>query len=102
MANPLFKVGVLGATGYIGAPYRAEIRECEDASIVAVCARREDLLAKAAEEDGAQLATSDWREVVNHPDVNLVIVGLLFSGEKGIHIINISNERKSEQCVVSV
>ena len=51
MADPLFKVGVLGATGYIGAPYRAEIRECGEASIVALCARREELLAKAAEEE---------------------------------------------------
>ncbi|MEO1843930.1 MAG: Gfo/Idh/MocA family oxidoreductase, partial [Akkermansiaceae bacterium] len=75
MADPLFKVGVLGATGYIGAPYRAEIRECGEASIVALCARREELLAKAAEEDGAQLATQNWREVVEHPEVNFVIVG---------------------------
>ena len=35
-----FKVGVIGATGYIGAPYRAEIREATGANIVALCARR--------------------------------------------------------------
>ncbi|NIP92300.1 MAG: Gfo/Idh/MocA family oxidoreductase, partial [Akkermansiaceae bacterium] len=74
MADPLFKVGVLGATGYIGAPYRAEIRGCEDARLVALCARRADLLEAAAAEDGASLATSDWREVVEHPEVNFVIV----------------------------
>ena len=68
MADVIFKVGVLGATGYIGAPYRAEIRECEEASIVAVCARREDLLAKAAQEDGAQLATTDSRETAPHAE----------------------------------
>lgn len=75
MADPLFKVGVLGATGFIGSPYRAEIRECEEASIVALCARRENLLQSAAEEDGASLATTNWREVVEHPEVNFVIVG---------------------------
>ena len=75
MADSLFKVGVLGATGFIGSPYRAEIRECKDAEIVALCARRQDLLTKAAREDEAQVATQDWREVVEHPDVNLVIVG---------------------------
>lgn len=74
MADPTFRVGVLGATGFIGAPYRAEIRECEEAQVVALCARREDLLAQAAEEDGAELATTDWRQVVEHPGVNLVIV----------------------------
>jgi predicted dehydrogenase len=32
------------------------------------------LLEAAAREDGAALATADWRQVVEHPDVNLVIV----------------------------
>ena len=27
---------MLGATGFIGAPYRAEIRECDEAIIVAM------------------------------------------------------------------
>ena len=75
MADCLFKVGVLGATGFIGSPYRAEVRECEEAEIVAVCARRQDLLDEAAREDQARFATQDWREVVGHPDVNFIIVG---------------------------
>ncbi len=70
-----FGVGVLGATGFIGTPYRQEIREAaDDAQIVALCARRRDRLEAAAAEDGAMLATNDWKEVVEHPDVNLVIV----------------------------
>ncbi|NCF94839.1 MAG: Gfo/Idh/MocA family oxidoreductase [Verrucomicrobiaceae bacterium] len=68
-------VGVLGATGFIGTPYRAELRECPGVRIVALCARRPDLLNAAAEEDGAALATTDWREVVDHPAVNYVMVG---------------------------
>ena len=68
------RVGVIGATGFIGGPYREEIRECLGVKIVALCARRQDLLEKAAAEDGAELATSDWREVIAHPDVNFVIV----------------------------
>ena len=39
-----FNVGVIGATGFIGAPYRAEIREYSGANIVALCARRRELL----------------------------------------------------------
>ena len=74
MPEPLFRVGVLGATGFIGAPYRAEIRACENARIVALCARRTDLLEEAGAEDGARLVTQDWREVVEHPDVNIVVV----------------------------
>ena len=69
-----FNVGVIGATGYIGAPYRAEIRQAAGANIVALCARRRELLERAGEEDGAELLTGNWREVVQHPHVNFVIV----------------------------
>ena len=68
-------VGVLGATGYIGEPYRAEMRECDGVRIIAVCARRKEPLQRAALEDGADLATDDWRQVIEHPDVNYVVVG---------------------------
>ena len=68
-------VGVLGATGYIGEPYRAEMRLCDGVRIVAVCARRKGPLQRAALEDGADLATDDWRQVIEHPDVNYVVVG---------------------------
>lgn len=70
-----FGVGVIGATGYIAAPYRAEIRAAaDDAAIVALCARRRPLLEAAGKEDGAHCITADWRVVVEHPDVNLVVV----------------------------
>ena len=70
-----FGVGVIGATGFIGTPYRSEIREStNEARIIALCARRLDRLEAAAHEDGAPLTTTDWRAVVEHPDVNLVLV----------------------------
>lgn len=70
-----FGVGVIGATGFIGTPYREEIRSCGDtARIVALCARRRDLLEAAGQQDGAELLTDDWRQVVEHPGVNLVVV----------------------------
>ena len=72
-ATPI-RVGVLGATGYIGQPYREEMRAVSDTKIVALCARRRDLLEAAAQEDAADLATTDWRAVAEHPDVNLVVV----------------------------
>ena len=70
-----FGVGVIGATGFIGTTYRKEIREAVgDADIIALCARRRGPLEEAAREDGASLVTDDWREVVEHPDVDLVLV----------------------------
>ncbi len=72
--TPAFRIGILGATGYIGSPYRREIRESGQADIIALCARRPEPLTRAAAEAGAQLATDDWRRIVEHPKVNLVII----------------------------
>lgn len=70
-----FGIGVIGATGFIGTPYRQEIRDShDDVRIVALCARRQDRLEQARAEDGAELITDDWRQVVAHPSVNLVLV----------------------------
>ena len=70
-----FNVGIIGATGFIGTPYRKEIREAtDDATIVALCARRRDRLEAAAREDQAEFLTDDWREVVEHPDVDFVLI----------------------------
>ncbi len=92
-----FRVGVIGATGYIGTPYRAEIRESgDDAEIVALCARRQGPLEAAAREDGCEFITDDWRKVVDHPDVNLVVVAIpdalhyetvMASARKGRHVV---------------
>ena len=73
-ARPL-GVGVIGATGNIGRRYRAELRAIpEQARIVALCARRIERLRRARDEDGAGLITTDWREVVDHPDVEVVLI----------------------------
>ncbi len=70
-----FGVGIIGATGFIGTPYRSDLREATDeARIVPLCARRRGPLEAAGREDGATLLTDDWRQVVEHPDVNLVLV----------------------------
>ena len=70
-----FGIAVLGATGYIGTPYRSEIRAAaEQARIVSLCARRQDRLEAAAEIDGAVHFTNDWQESVLHNEVDLVLV----------------------------
>ena len=92
-----FKIAVLGATGYIGAPYREEIRECAgDAEIVSLCGRRLDLLEAAATEDGAGCFTDDWREAIGQEGVNLVLVctpdalhheAVMACAEAGLHVV---------------
>ncbi len=69
-----FNIGVLEATGYIGTPYREEIRQATGTKIVALCARRRDLLESAQKPDQTSLITNDWREVVDPPDINLILV----------------------------
>ena len=91
-----FQLGILGATGFIGSPYREEIRDCpDDARIVAVNARRLDRLESAAREDGADLFSDDWRQVVEHPDVNTVLIctpdalhheALMACAKRGLHV----------------
>lgn len=91
-----FNVGIIGATGYIGSPYREEIRQATGAKIIALCGRRRNLLEKAGQEDQASLITQDWRAVVEHPEVNLVIVAtpdalhyeaVMATAEAGKHLI---------------
>ena len=91
-----FAVGVIGATGFIATPYRDEIRDAEDVDIVALCARRRNLLEAAAKQDGAGFITDKWREIVEHPDVNVVLVAtpdalhheaVMACAEHGKHVI---------------
>ena len=72
-----FGVGVIGASGFIGVPYRREIRGAPNLyRMVALAGRRRGPLEDAAAEDGAEFVTTDWREVVAHPDVDLVVVAV--------------------------
>ena len=91
-----FNVGVIGATGFIGSPYREEIRQSTGAKIIALCGRRNDLLEEARQQDQASLITNDWREVIEHPEVNFVIVAtpdalhheaVMVAAEAGKHLL---------------
>ena len=92
-----FQIAILGATGYVAKAYRREIRECEsEAKIVAVGGRRQDLLRSVAKEDDAALFTSDWRQALQHPDVNLALIctpdafhheAAMKCAELGLHVI---------------
>jgi predicted dehydrogenase len=92
-----FNIAVLGATGFIGSPYRQEIRDCpKDARIVSLCGRRLEPLAAAAKEDGAEFFSDDWRKVIAHEGVNLVLIctpdalhheAVMACAERGLHVV---------------
>lgn len=74
MKQTRINIGVLGATGFIGVPYRKELLECENVSIVGLCARRTQQLEDAVKLDNARFGTKDWREIIHHPGINYVLV----------------------------
>lgn len=92
-----FNIAVLGATGFIGSPYRQEIRDCPKiARIVSLCGRRWEPLEAAAEEDDAEFISDDWRKVVSHEGVNLVLIctpdahhheAVMACAERGLHVV---------------
>ena len=92
-----FKVAVLGAAGYIGSPYRNEIRECPDqAEIVGLCGRRLDRLKACAAEDGDVFFSDDWQAVLDRDGLNLVLVctpdafhyeAVMECARRGIHVL---------------
>jgi predicted dehydrogenase/threonine dehydrogenase-like Zn-dependent dehydrogenase len=73
---PRVPVGVVGPGSFLRAMHLPNLRADGAAPIVAVAARRGTVatdIARAAGEDVE--AVTDWRRVVEHPDVELVLIG---------------------------
>ncbi len=72
----IVRVGVVGPGSFVRATHLPNLRLDGSAPLVAVAARRGTTatdVARAA--GGAAEATTDWRRVVEHPDVELVMIG---------------------------
>lgn len=76
-ANDRINVGVIGCGGrgsYVGGVFKKVGEGAPNAQIVAVCDVYEKRKKQAAERLGAKQATLDWREVINNPEVDAVLV----------------------------
>lgn len=78
MSTPL-RVGIIGASVRRGWGLNAHIpaiRELPDLTLQAVCTAHPETARESAETFGAPLAFSDYRELVEHPDIDLVTIAV--------------------------
>jgi predicted dehydrogenase/threonine dehydrogenase-like Zn-dependent dehydrogenase len=72
----LVRVGVIGPGSFVRATHLPNLRADGEAPVVAVAARRGIVAADVARRAGGEVeAATDWRRVVGHPDVDLVLIG---------------------------
>ncbi len=72
----LVRVGVVGPGSFVRGVHLPNLRADGCAPIVAVAARHGMLATDVAREAGGDVETStDWRRVVEHPEVDLVLIG---------------------------
>jgi predicted dehydrogenase/threonine dehydrogenase-like Zn-dependent dehydrogenase len=70
------RVGVIGPGTFLRATHLPNLRADGAAPIVAVAARRGTTATDVARAAGGEVdAVTDWRQVVKHPDVDLVLIG---------------------------
>jgi predicted dehydrogenase len=66
-------IGIIG-TGFARTTQIPGFRDCMGAKVVAIASRNRERAEAIAKEFGIEHATDDWRELVQHPDVDLVSV----------------------------
>ncbi len=72
----LIRVGVIGPGSFVRAVHLPNLRADGAAPIVAVAARRGTAATDVARAAGGEVdASTDWRRVVEHPNVELVLIG---------------------------
>ncbi len=70
------RVGVIGPGSFLRAVHLPNLRADGAAPIVAVAARRGTVASDVARASGGEAAAvTDWQRVVEHPDVDLVLIG---------------------------
>jgi predicted dehydrogenase/threonine dehydrogenase-like Zn-dependent dehydrogenase len=75
-ASNVVKVGVIGPGSFVRAMHLPNLRADGAAPVVAVAAHRGTVATDVARAVGGEVeAVTDWRRVVEHPDVDLVLIG---------------------------
>lgn len=70
------RVGVIGPGSFVRAVHLPNLRADGASPIVAVAARRGTVASDVARTAGGEVeAVTDWRRVIEHPDVDLVLIG---------------------------
>lgn len=67
------RVAVIGL-GFGSAVHIPALKYLDETDVVAVCARREERAKAVAARHNIGIASDDWRDVVNHPEVDAVVI----------------------------
>ena len=81
------RVGIIGASAHYGWSRRAHLPALlalPDFELAAVCTSRPETAAASQAEYGARLAFHDYAEMVNHPEVDLVVVSVSVPAHYGM------------------
>ena len=79
MAGELIRVGIIGANAHYGWSMRAHLPALlalPEYELTAVCTAHQETAEESAKRYGARLAFHDYREMVGHPDIDLVSVSV--------------------------
>jgi predicted dehydrogenase len=74
VADRILKVGIIGIGFYALTQHVPRLRETGKAELVAIARRSAEALAFAQQATGAAGAYTDWRELLDHPGLDAVIV----------------------------
>ena len=96
MTSKTLKVGIIGIGRWGLTRHAPRLRETGKAEIVAISRRNAQALADAKESLGVEGAYTDWRKLLEHPDLDAVIVSTphhahveptLTALERGLHVL---------------
>ena len=79
MAGEKVRIGIVGANAHYGWSMRAHLPALlalPEYELTAVCTARQETAEESAEHYGARLAFHDYKEMVKHPDIDLVSVSV--------------------------
>ena len=79
MDRDKIRVGIIGANAHYGWSMRAHLpalRVLPEYELTAVCTAHKETAEESAKHYGARLAFHDYKEMVGHPDIDLVVVSV--------------------------
>ena len=75
MTSQPIRIGIIGAGGAARAKHLPNLQQIDGVALEAVCNRRAESTAAAARDFGIARTCGDWREIIDMPQVDAVLIG---------------------------